>query len=386
MRSRRSELVTFLAFLAVAWTVGSASAAPEGEPPAAMSDTLPDTPRPRLAPIDKSVDEAARLTELAGIIDAAIAEARKSDEPAEQAAELIEAANRVLSYQLEPVCSDHFLKIDHPDAAAALEAARSSLARARSLLGEAGEALAKIPADTPSPSRDESRRGIARLEAFTSAMELFLAAGGSAEPGGDARQVISKLAPILESSDLAVAGAASFWRACVRSLDPDPHKAMERLELAVTEVPAESQRYGFFKRLLRCRLIASAQGEPAALALLAQVEERIDDWFHNEPDRLDAMRTVGLLQLQILRSWHDRLDAPTQTDERAWCVKESQRVIAQRFGGGDEETVLRLVEAIPFPRPAEPEAPVPEDDNKPESPDQPTNPEKPDKPDIPPPE
>lgn len=348
---------------------------PEGQPLPPELDVLPELPHPRLAPFNKSTDESKRQADLADFIDQAVEQARAVEDHAERAAKLLEAANRILSHQVEPACSDHFLRIDRHDAQETLQAARRAIDRARSLLTEATDDVAKIPADESGGAKTELERGIARLDAFAAAIRLDLRTDESADHAKEIRQAISKLSPLLESSDLAVAGAAGFWRACLQAKDANPKTAMAGLELAVADVPAESARFGFYKRLLRCRLVGASKGEPAALALLSQVEERIDEWFHNEPDRLDAMRTVSWFQLQSLRSWFDRLDPTSQAEERGWIVKQIQKVIAERFAGGDNETLLRLVEAVPFPKPAD--APPPE------------NPEKADKqekPEVPPPE
>jgi hypothetical protein len=295
--------------------------------------------------VDRTLEEEARLTAVRAQIEATVQQAKASEDPAVRAEGLLQAANKSLAHLTEPYATNRFLRIERGNAATDQLEAKGALDQAGALLGDAADALEKLSDDA---ATSEFRRRAARLDAFAFAMRIALGLGVPSEPAKDIRQAVSKLSPLLESSEPAVAGAAAFWRACVLCADPDPRAAFDGLELSVSEISKEAPRYGFFKRLIRCRLIAATKGEPAALALLAQVEERIDEWFQTEADRLDAIRTIGLFQLQTLQAWHDRLDAKTEAEERSWCLKEMQRFREQRFAGGDAETVLRLIESVPL--------------------------------------
>lgn len=350
-----TKTCVMLAFIAVGDVAWSAP----GEQTPTSDGTAFQWPRPRLAPVDRTLEDEARLTAVRAQIEAAIQEARASDDPAVRAEGLLQAANKSMTHLAEPYATDQFLRIEREDAGTLQSEALAALDQTRTLLADAANALAKLPAD----AEPELRRRAARLDAFAFAMRIAMGFDTSTEPAKEIRQAVSKLSPLLESSEPAVAGAAAFWRACVLSTDPDPRAAFDGLELSVSEIPKEAPRYGFFKRLIRCRLVAAGKGEPAALALLAQVEERIDEWFQTEADRLDAIRTIGLFQLQTLQAWYDRLDEKTEAEERGWCIKEMVRVCEQRFAGGDSETVLRLIESVPLlhiPAAAPPPDPVPE--------------------------
>jgi len=347
-------------FLGVA-CMAAAQGVPEGAPPPSVDPETPALPRPKLAPLEGGTDELARLEIVAAQVATLAEEARNADDVRVRADGLLTAANRILSSQIEPLCSDRFLRIHRDEPASREDAVRDALDKAQSLINEAREALRTTaeaethdaPDDADLTVADLQRRAGA-LEAFASAIRAYLMPDASSEPARQVRAAISRLSPQLEASEPSVAEAATFWQALLRSLDPDPRDALRSLEFVVTNVSPDAPRYGFFCRLLRCRLIAAQRGEPAALALLLQVEERIPDWFRKDPERLDATRTVGLIRMQILSAWRQRLDPAARADERAWCAKEIQRLRDERFAGGDDETVMRLLEAVPMPHTASP--------------------------------
>lgn len=357
MRTEKTGFLTSM-LLALGAAVGFAWSAPD-EKPVASEDAPFQWPRPRLAPVDRSLEEDARLAAVRDQIEAGIQGAMASDDPLVRAEGLLQAANKSLAHLLEPYATEQFLRLEREDAKTHHSGAMTVLDQAQTLLADAAGALAKLSTD----DAPDLRRRADRLDGFAFAMRIAMGLDASAEPGKEIRRAVSKLSPLLESSEPTVAGAAAFWRAWVLSTDSDPRAAFDGLELSVSEISKEAPRYGFFKRLIRCRLIAAGKGEPAALALLSQVEERIDEWFQTEADRLDAIRTIGLFQLQTLQAWHNRLDEKTEAEERGWCIKEMQRVRNERFAGGDSETVLRLIESVPLlhlPAPVPPPAPAPE--------------------------
>lgn len=316
-------------------------------------------PAPVLGPADRTIENGARLTAVRAQIEADLQAAKASEDPVARAEALLQAANRTVSFLVEPFVSDWFLRIERENAQAEQSEARAAMDQAQALIAEANTALEKSPADSTS----ELRRRAARLDALTAAIRLATGLSTSTDQAKDIRQAISRISPLLESSEPAVAGAAAFWRACVLSMETDPKAALEGMELAVAEISKDAIRYGFYKRLLRCRLMAANKGEAAALALLNQIEERIDEWFGVEADRLDAIRTVGLVKLQTISAWRQRLDEKAEADERAWCLKEMNRIRGERFGGGEGEPVVRLGEAVPLlhlPPPAAPDEKKPE--------------------------
>jgi hypothetical protein len=118
------------------------------------------------------------------------------------------------------------------------------------------------------------------------------------------------------------------------------------LEPVLGVLQKDSLPYAFFGRLLRCRLIAAQGGYAAALALLTQMEDLCEEWMITEADRANALRTVSLVEMQILSGWHDSLSPSTHASERTWCADRLATLERDRFGEG-ENTVLRLRPAIP---------------------------------------
>jgi hypothetical protein len=165
----------------------------------------------------------------------------------------------------------------------------------------------------------------------------------------------------MEDDNPQIAAAAEFWQACLRAMEPDTTPALDILDRAIVDLSTDAPRFGFFSRLLRCRLVAARGGPAAALALLMQVEERANGWFKTELDRASAMRSCAWIRLRILQDWHDRLDATSQDDERAWCRSRIDTLRTERFSNASGATLLRLNQAIPIiARPSGPNATPPE--------------------------
>ena len=204
------------------------------------------------------------------------------------------------------------------------------------------------------------------LAAFSAAQRAYITSDEPGESSMSPRRAASRLSSLLEDSDPQVAAAANLWQACLRSLEADPSRALAVLDLVLDDPSPKQLPYAFFARLLRCRLIAARGGFTASLALLLQMEPRLDKWIPSDADRATALRATALVEIQILRQWYDHLDASTQIAERRWCAERIDALRTERFGGSNA-TVFRLKNAVPLmqmtpgPNP-EPLKPTPNED------------------------
>jgi len=339
--------------------------------PRAPGNDAPRDPAPeiRLSALTGFADDRAFLESVTSRIAEFQQQAADADDPQRKAALLLAAANLILAEQLEPACTRRFFQLDPlPQEDDALAVA-PALARSDVLIAEA-EASLRPPAehdaaDEDAPTIDrrdhELHRTVETLKAFAQAIRAYLTAEADADPARTARRAASGLSVLLEDDNPQVAAAAAFWQACLRATDPDPTPALAVLDPAVIDPPPGSLRFGFFSRLLRCRVLAARGGSAAALALLLQVEERANDWFKAEAERADAVRACAWLRLRILQDWHDRLDSTSQVDERTWCSSQMETLRALRFSDARSPTVMRLSQAIPIiARPPGPIAPTPD--------------------------
>ena len=321
---------------------------------------LPVLPQLRLMPVGEPEDEASYVRSIAGSADDLARQASQTDDPMARADLLLEAANRILAYELEPVCTRRLLGIPRPDLVEkAGRPPAAALDRAASMIAQADATLLEIEDAGPEAAEASNRRQrrIRVLLAFTTAIRAFLFDVPGDEDTAALLEAASKLSPILEDSDHKVAAAARFWQACLRAGEADPTPALTRLDPALMKPPEWSHPYGFFTRLLRCRLLVRRGHPAAALSLLMQIEERcVEDWFDPD-DRAVALRTVALVRTQILRDWHGQLSPDTHADERKWCIDGIQRLIDLKLVQ-DDRTVLRLTPAVPL-LVVEPPAPQP---------------------------
>lgn len=322
-------------------------------------DNLPLLPQLRLMPVGEPEDEASYVRSVAGSADDLARQASQTDDPMARADLLLEAANRILAYELEPACTRRLLGIPRPDLAEkAGRPPAAALDRATSMIAQADATLLEIEDAGPEAAEASNRRQrrIRVLLAFATAIRAFLFDDPGDEDTTAVVEAASKLSPILEDSDRKVAAAARFWQACLRAGEADPTPALARLDPALMKPPEWSHPYGFFTRLLRCRLLVRRGHPAAALSLLMQIEERcVDDWFDPD-DRAVALRTVALVRTQILRDWHGQLSPDTHADERQWCGDRIQQLIDLKLVQ-DDRTVLRLSPAVPLV--VEPPAPQP---------------------------
>jgi len=311
-----------------------------------------------------------------GRADVLAATAKETGAALKRAEYLLAAANITLSLEVEPFCTRRFLRIEsNDDAESARSRVETLLGRATERLNEASAAIDAFErglADTDSgedgkidddrdkiTARTALQAKVAHLRRQTQALRAFAGAEATylsvdednAGNAGRARAAASELAPLLEEQDRSVAAAALFWQSLLRSRESDPEAVLSRLDYVSAELPPNTNPYSFLGRVLRCRTLAQHRPKPVALALLLQLEERCYDWFSDESDKDQALRTVALVRLQVLRAWYDSMDPVANRDERAWCAAQARR-IKQKVFEGSNPTVFRLLPAVPFLVPA----------------------------------
>jgi hypothetical protein len=324
--------------------------------PADVQQDFPPLPSVRLSPIPDFADDASYIRSISSHVDEVDARARQTDDPAGKAELLLAAANLILAQQLEPPCTLALLKLAAEASDGSTTLFTDALDRADRLVADANESIRAIPArneeEPGNPTPDDvtrlSRRAEA-LRAFADSQRAYLSSSAAAETASHRRRAASAIAPLLEDSDKQIASASRMWQAALRALEDDPAPALYILEPALMEPSPGSMPYAFFSRLLRCRLVAARGGSAAALALLTQIEERANDWFTDAQRRADATRTCVFVRLQIVHEWYERLSPAAESEERAWCVAEAQRINERYFKS--VVTVLRLAPAIPLPAP-----------------------------------
>jgi hypothetical protein len=324
-------------------------------------------PKVRLAPLPGSAADAAFLESVASRVAELQQQAAETADPERKAGFLLAAANLILAEELEPPCSRKFLQLNKPQQSDDAFAAAAALDRVEALIVEAETILRTqqehSPDDNP-PLTDQAKdlnRIVVTLKAFAQALRAYLVTEADVDPARAARRAASGLSVIVEDDNPPIAAAATCWQAYLRAMEPDPSPALEILDPAIVDPPTDAPRFGFFSRLLRCRLLSARGGSATALALLMQVEERADDWFKVDSERADAMRSCAWLRLRILQDWHDRLDSTLQADERAWCKSRIDTLRAERFSDASGATILRLNQAIPIiARPPGPSATPPD--------------------------
>jgi len=313
-----------------------------------------DQPQVHLATLPGFSDDAAFLASVTSRVAELQQQAGEEVDAARRSGFILAAANLILAEQLEPPCSRKFLQLDKPQHGDAALVAAHALDLADALLVEAETFLLtekKDSTDEDTPPTDQAKdlnRIVVTLKAFAQALRAYLAIEADGDPSRAARRAASGLSIILEDDNPQIAAAAAFWQACLRAMEPDPTPSLDILDRAIVDLPTDAPRFSFFSRLLRCRLVAARGGPAAALALLMQVEERANDWFKADPDRAEAMRSCSWLRLRILQDWHDRLDATSHADERAWCMSRIDTLRAERFSDASSATLLRLTQAIPI--------------------------------------
>ncbi len=310
-----------------------------------------------LAPHPGFSDDASVLASVAARVTDLKQQSKEATDPQRSAELLLAAANLVLAEEMEPACSRKFFQLDDPTpkekeiriAAALAGVDEMILAAVRLVQPTKPDATAEIE----KPSTDEQAKNLNRdavtLKAFAQALRAYLLREGTeADPSRSSRRAASGLSVLVEDDNPQIAAAAGFWQAALRAMESDPTPALDILEPVTNDIHQEAPRFGFFSRLLRCRLVAARGGAAAALALVLQVEERTSDWFKADADQAEAMRACAWLRLQILKDWYEKLDSTAQTEEREWCRSQIDRLRANQFSDSSASTVLRLKQAIPM--------------------------------------
>lgn len=372
----------FCIMTVVTW--GVASACPAVTSTDAITQTPPaGVPFLRLATPPGFADDDGFFASTSSRVAELQQQAAEASDVAHKASLLLAAANLILAEQLEPASTRKFMfgrasilaphQVQEADEG---RAAAVALDQADALVSEAETLLHAVKA--PPTGEDQTSEGqikelnriVVTLKAFAQALRVYLVDLSGLPPAAQrevdvassraARRAASTLSVMLEDDDPQIAAAAAFWQACLRAMESDPTPALDILDRAIVDLPADAPRFGFYSRMLRCRLVAARGSPAAALALLMQVEERVDNWFKADSDRTDAIRSCAWLRLQILEDWHNRLDPTSHAEERAWCQSRIESLRTERFSESSGATILRLNQAIPIiARPLDPAATPP---------------------------
>jgi hypothetical protein len=196
------------------------------------------------------------------------------------------------------------------------------------------------------------RDAIDTLEAFAAALRVC----AQGEPEDEARNAARKLSVYIEADDASTAAAARLWQAELYALAGKTKRAMRLLPL-VTELPPKgASNYGFFTRLLRCRLLDDRGSHATAWSLLLILEESAREWFTTDAERDDAARTTNLAKFAICEHW--KTGTKSIEAKTSWCDRSLQRLRDDYFSTGGTATVMRLKTAAPMivaiPGPVEP--------------------------------
>jgi len=306
--------------------------------------TVPVMPEVELAPLEGHPDVRSYTQASAEHAAELARQAEQAQDVETRVGLLLRAANVILSNELEPPCTGRLLHIGDDQLPVAEEEIGAALARAAALLSDA-EATMSRPDGGGEAAPDRWQPWRDRLEilrAFAEGQGAFLLPADEREM----RRAASRLAVFLEHENPQVTAAAGLWQAVLRSRESDASRALTLLEPALWGVARKSLPFSFYARLLRCRLLADQESYATALALLTQIEEQCDEWFSDDAEREQAVRAAALVEVQVLRSWHDHLTDPTDQRERRWCAERIETLRKQQFAEG-ERTVLRLNPAVP---------------------------------------
>ena len=320
----------------------------------------PGIPRVRLTPMPGFNDDAAYIHFVTERVTRSVEQAEVEQTRGLQAKHLLAAANLILAFELEPVCSQRLLRIPVDPDEIDESRIRDALDRADELLARAETAVrVGNEADPLAESATRVQEHAQSLRAFSGALRAYLRAGRDNKGVEEIRQAASLLSRLMEQDDPRVVAAATFWQALLRSLEDDPDRALSVLELVLTDPPPDSMPYAFFSRLLRCRLIAQRGGVAAALALLLQLEERCLDWFSDDDERAAAIRVIQLERIHLMTDWREPLPTADAAAKRSWCRKRAVALTKEAFADPGD-TVLRLTPAIPtLVEPLKPPAQLP---------------------------
>ena len=320
----------------------AAEPAPVAEPEAV---SLPALPEVRLATIDDTPDEGTYARNMSARAHELAEQAKAAAAPEQQAMLRLSAVNLILAHEIEPDCSRRFYGLP---SGTPVEDTAAALDRADVMLKDVGAQLTSMEGDDPAPEWLASARDRhSVLSGFAVGLREYLLPADPSDAARGARQAASALAVLLEDGREPVAAAAALWHAALRARERGDFDTLSLLPLPLSQPKRPSLPYGFFSRMLRCRLVAERGGHATALALLTQMEERIDEWFGAEVERNDARRALAWLQLEALRAWHGVLSDGRDSEARDWVARRAETLTRERFAEGPA-ALMRISPAIPL--------------------------------------
>jgi hypothetical protein len=262
---------------------------------------------------------------------------------------LLAAANVILARELEPTCSAKLLGFSDDQRFLSDEEVGDALGRTDAILLEAEAAVGEVGL-LASPHAEwiaTATHQLTTLRAFAQGLQEYLLPREGTDASNETRPASSRLALLLEDDRPAVSAAAGLWQSCIRAREVDPTRAKSVLRLALARPRPGTLPFALFARLLRCRILASQDGYAAALALLTQLEDHADSWLDTDADRANALRTITLVEIQVLSDWQARLSGPPDSTQRRWCTDRISTLVDERFSEGGR-SVFRLTTAIPI--------------------------------------
>jgi len=333
-----------------AWAVQSdaATTAPSAPENGMDSGRLPEMPRVRLVRPSDSANDEAFVESVEGRVHEWLTASPSEGNAQQRMAALLASANVLLAERIEPLCSRRLLAIPEEDGfrpdpwIAAIDRVDQLLNEARGLLGSLSDRT-----DLPEGWLAPIQRHQETLAAFSSGLRAYLFSDETDQGRRMKQEAASALSPLLEHADPAVREAATLWQAHLRLALGDLERAASLLPKALSDPPADRLPYGFYVRLLDCRIAAQRGWSATALSLLMQVEERCDHWFSEQALRERASVTAQYERLLVLQDWYERLDSKTQERERTWCAAQMRSLLNESFREGSTE-VMRLARAIPI--------------------------------------
>jgi len=176
------------------------------------------------------------------------------------------------------------------------------------------------------------------------------------------RRAASDLAIATEDGSPEIIAASRLWQSLLLERAGLRDRVMTLLPLALTPPAPNAILWDYFARLQRCRLLytgkekPSQEGYAAAWALLLQLEDTAFEWFKDEGQRQEAVRTAAWFRYGLLGQWRQARGDQAGAAEREWFQKAEQRLREQYFTGDEPHTVLRLESAIPMLIESKPDA------------------------------
>jgi hypothetical protein len=322
----------------------------------ATAHALPSLPLVLLAQIEGPQNDSTHGLKLENRVKDLVARMNQSTDGPKRVDLQLAAANVLLSYDLEPLCTRRLLSMrGQQDDELSV---RRTLKRIDQWLSDAKVELEKLSdngATLDEGRLDELQRRHRALSAFAEGIGVYLTLADDAESRPKILRSASKLSRLLEDSDPQVAAAASMWHAVLRISAGDVDRALSGLDRVLVDPSTDALPYAIFARLLRCQLTAQRGGYASVLSYLMQIEERCADWLKEFSDRENARRAAQFMRLQVMADWHEKLTGADHEAERQWCVDRSKKLLEEAFYDLDTNRLYRLQAVIPIiaPEPAQ---------------------------------